>query len=229
MATETPRPTSPATLVPTSAATPSPATATTNLTATPNPTTTPVPTIAPTPTAEPATRIDATKALECLKEFQDLMFNHEPDELRPRLDAEDVQIISDGMAASRDACQQAGWDPVFATETAEPCQKGDIIGSYGEKLRVLRPWAWTQDGKRGHTNPTVVLINRDETTGGPSIGFLIHFEKLPFSNDSGCWYNDFGDTYFYIRTSGGNVLYEFRDFEFADTPQIREALGLETS
>ena len=157
------------------------------------------------------------------------MFKHEPDELRLFLDAEDVKIISDGISTSRDACQQAGWDPVFATETAEPCQKGDIIGSYGEKLRVLRPWAWTQDGKRGHTNPTVVLINRDETTGGPSIAFLIHFEKLPFSNDSGCWYNDFGDTYFYIRTSGGNVLHEFPNFEFADTPQIREALGLETS
>lgn len=159
------------------------------------------------------------------------MFNHEPDELSTFLDAEDVQIISDGMAASSEECQQAGWNPVFATETAEPCTEGDRIGFQSNPLdyRQIRSYFYTQEGKRIHTKPTLVLISREETTGGPSIGFLIHFEKLPFSNDSGCWYNDFGDTYFYTRTSGGNVLYEFRDFEFADTPEIREALGLEKS
>ena len=159
------------------------------------------------------------------------MFNHEPDELRPLLDAEDVQIISDGMAASSEACQQAEWEPVFATEPAEPCTEGDKIGFQShppDKFRIIRSYFYTQKGKRIHTKPTLVLINRDETIGGPSIAFLIHFEKLPFSNNSGCWYNDSRDTYFYTRTSGGNVLHEFPNFEFADTPEIREALGLET-
>ena len=77
--------------------------------------------------------------------------------------------------------------------------------------------------------PTKVRIIRDQTTGEPGIVFLIHFEKLPFSEDSGCWYNVPWGTYFYVRTSDGDVLYEFPKFEFKNDPQIREALGLETS
>ena len=241
-ATETPATTSATatetTMTASATATPTPATPDTTKTpnptatetkATPDPTATLDPTIAPTPTAEPAPSADPAKALECMKEFQNLMFGHEPDELRTKLDTEGVQTISRKMAASSEACQQAGWDPVFATELAEPCTKGDIIGSHDGNIRILRSYFYTQEGKRIHTKPTLVLISRDETTGGPSIAFLIHFEKLPFSNDSGCWYNDFRNTYFYIRASSGNVLHEFPNFEFADTPEIREALGLETS
>ena len=201
--------------------------------ATPVPTSAPsatlAPTVAPTPTSDPAPRIDAAKALECLKEFQDLMFNHEPDELRLDLDTAKVMFISDSMAESSENCQQAGWEPVFATELAEPCTKGNIIGNYGEETQQLRAYFFTQKGKRVHTNPTLVRIFRDETTGGPGIIFLIHFEKLPFSEDSGCWYKDGRGTYFYVLTSNGDILREFRDFEFADSPQIREVLGLDTS
>ena len=117
---------------------------------------------------------------------------------------------------------------MFATELAEPCTKGDIIGSYGEKHRILYVFFYSREGRGYKTNPTEVRISRDETSGGPSIIFLIHFEKLPFSEDSGCWHNDSRLTHFYVRTSDGDVLHEFPNFEFADTPEIREALGLKT-
>ena len=240
-ATETPATTSATatetTMTTSATATPTPATpdttktpnpTTTETKATPDPTATLAPTIAPTPTAKPAPGADPAKALECMKEFQNLMFDHDPDELRTKLDTEGVKTISRKMVASSEACQQAGWDPVFATELAEPCTKGDIIGSHGEKHRRLHASFYSREGRGYKTNPTQVRIFRDETAGGPSIIFLIHFEKLPFSEDSGCWHNNSQITHFYVRTSDGDVLHEFPNFEFADTPEIREALGLKT-
>ena len=105
---------------------------------------------------------------------------------------EALQALSDDMLASREDCVMEGWSPQFAVGPVPPCDQARTIGGrYSHNGYPLPMVFKVRKGKGEVMGPTAAYA-------GSRGFFLIHFDKLPYSGGSGCWFGGGGSAWLHF-------------------------------
>ena len=148
----------------------------------PTPTAAPAPTVRPTlavrevlrrvaPTRSPLVlKFGVEGQMSCEDEYRRMLIGYEG---RAPFGAEVAERLSEELTAGRPGCVEEGWVPEFGLERV--CLS-TVVG--GLKLS----YGFLRAGGRLNT-PTTLSTRRDE-----SGNILVHFERLPLREESGCWY-----------------------------------------
>ena len=144
----------------------------------------------------------AVSALSCFEDFFSRVEGYDGVEV---FGPEVLNRLSAEMLAVRGDCVAEGWSPVFVLGPVDVCRRLSTVGGEGIRRGITPLGSHLTElvGRYRQLGPTGM--------GGlevPTRRFLIHLEKLPYSDGSGCWYG--GPIHEFLYFSGETSEGEYR-------------------
>lgn len=159
----------------------------------------------------------SVETLSCFEDFFSRVTAYDGAE---RFGPEVLNRLSAEMLAARADCVLSGWSPSFVLGPVDVCRGLTSVGGVGAQWGIT-PWddhMMRVVGRHRYVGPTEMGGARTSTRR-----FLMHLDRLPYSDGSGCWYGGPWHEFFYFsgETADGEYRHSVSAWRF---PRCEAAL-----